>query len=122
VLNDSGADRVISNASLAITGSSGSGGLSQFRGYVSAARADMNTAATSTLMKQSFIAVAATMKEVFGGPVPGSYYVTSSAAYDTGIGTQTTTPVVWPAGWYANVTSTAVVSSTGACVFSNYLF
>lgn len=120
VQNTSGVDRVIPSFTLGLTGSTGSGGLSQFRAYVSAGRADTNSAATSTLMKQAFIAVATTMKSVFGGPVPGSYYVTSSAAYDTAIGTQTTTPVIWPAGWYANATSTAITSSTGNCMIASY--
>lgn len=120
VQNTSGADRVIPSFSMGFTGSSGSGGLTQFRAYVSAGRADMNTAATATLFKQAFIAVAATMKNVYGGPVPGSYYVTSSLVYDTAVGTPTTTPVIWPNGWYANVTSTAIASSTGNCMVASY--
>jgi hypothetical protein len=122
VLNDSGVDRVISGMSLNITGSTGSGGLTQFRGYVSAGRADMNTAASSTLLKQSFIAVSATGKQVFGGPVPGSYYTSSTLAITALDGFTSSTPVIWPANWYATVSSTAITSSTGACVFSNYLF
>lgn len=120
VQNTSGVNRVITSLTLGITGSTGDGAITAFRGYVSAGRADANTRASSTLMKTTIIPVTATDLLVFGGPVPSSYYVTSSPTLLNALGSPSTTPVLWPIGWYANVTSTAIASSTGDCIISSF--
>lgn len=121
VQNSSGSDRVIPSMTLISTGSSGSGGATAFRGYVSAGRADNNSAATATIFSQIELPVTATGYSLWGGPVPGSYYSSSTlAVFRTSNLLATTTPVLWRNGWYANVTSTAITSSTGQCLIPYY--
>ena len=120
VQNTSGVNRIITSLVIASTGSTGDGAVTSWRGYVSAGRADNNTANTSTLLKTIELAVGATTLQVFGGPVPGSYMVTSTGVGLNALGLATTTPVLWRNGWYANVTSTAIASSTGNCTIASF--
>ena len=121
VQNTSGVSRIISALTIASTGSTGNGVATGWRGYVSAARADNNRRATGTLFSESQLGIAATDVQVWGGPVPNSYYVSTTAAAFLTVGNLTTsTPVLWPNNWYANVTSTAISSSTGNCSIHSY--
>lgn len=117
IQNTSGADRVITSAFIDLAaGTSAVNVASQWRGYVSAGRANNSVTATGTLFSQTFLA-SSTLAVAYGGPVPNSYYVSSTAtnAFLTVLSLTTSTPVMWPNGWYANVTSTAITSSTGNC-------
>lgn len=120
IQNTSGLDRVVQSGNLYLTGTTGGGGLTSFRSYVSAARADNNTTATSTVIKETQLTVAANVVQVTGGPVPGSYYTSSTVPLTALNGVVTTTPVLWKNGWFFNVTSTAITSSTGICM-ANYV-
>lgn len=122
VQNTSGSDRIISAASINLNaGSSVNTANTQWRGYVSAARADGNTSVTGTLIRQFFIS-SSTNPVAYGGAVPTSYLVTSTLPFITGAGTASTTLVLWPNSWWANVTSSAITTSTGNCVFSSNPF
>lgn len=122
IQNSSGRDRIVADMNFHIIGTTGDGATANWRAYVSAGRADNNTAATATVFRNALIPIysAALGPMVFGGPVPGSYY-TSSTVFETGIaGSSTSSPVIWRNGWYLNVTSTAITSSTGKCLVPWY--
>lgn len=120
VQNTSGVRRVITGLSILSTGSSGAGALTQVRAYIGGNRADMHDVATATLFKQALVDVTVSGVQVFGGPVPMSYYL-SSTAFGTGISSiPTTTLAIWDPGSYVNVTSSAITSSTGNCSIWNY--
>lgn len=87
-----------------------------WRGYVSAGRADMNAAATATLFAQTSFP-SSTQYLSFGGPVPSSYYTSSTAFLTDVAGIPTSTLVMLPPTWWLNVTTTAITSSTGNCKF-----
>lgn len=120
IQNTSPLTRVITNLYFDLTSTTGAGAGTQWRGYVSAGRADANAAATATVFTQAIIPIvnAANSPQIFGGPVPSSYYI-SSTVFLTGVTgiTTTTMPLQLP-NWYMNVTSTAITSSTGNCVYT----
>lgn len=116
VQNTSGQDRIITSAFINLAaGTSANTVNSVWRGYTSVARADNNTNATGTLFKAAALNTS-TLAVAYGGLVPSMNYVSSTALLNANGGT-TTTPVMWYNGTYANVTTTAITSSTGSCVF-----
>lgn len=122
IQNTTGVDRVITDLALDISaGTSANTVNGSWRGYVSVARADNNTNVTGTLLLAQTIN-SSTVARSFGGPVPSSYY-TSSTAFQTALsGVNTTTLIMWPANTWVNVTSSAITSSTGNCVVSSRNF
>ena len=122
VVNNSGTDRILSAGTILITSTTGEGATTQWRAYVSAGRAANNTAGSSTIFRQIELpaVTSANAPLAYGGPVPGSYYVTSSVNQTAVPGLASSTLVLWRNGWYANVTSTAITSSTGKCFFPWY--
>jgi lysozyme len=93
IQNNSGSDWVITGSSIHVNaGTSANTVNSSWSGYVSSARAGAPLAA-NTFYKQTAI-VSSTLNLAYG---------------------TATSSVVWYSGWYANVTTTAITSSTGKC-------
>lgn len=91
-----------------------------YRAYISKGRVDANTNATGTLFSKSVIN-SSTVSVAYGGPVPSSYYV-SSTAFINGLNGVTTTPIMLFNGDWVNVTSSILSTSTGRLILISHPF
>ena len=121
IQNTSGQDRIVTSFFLNVNAATGfnSSSFTSWRGYASPARIDNGTTSTLVTLKQTIIP-SSTVGVVYGGPVPGSYFASSSpigsGSFYTITGLASTTPVMWYNGSYLNVTTTAVSNLSGNCV------